>query len=230
MALDTGLRPATTEQPQIPFPDAASLANQQATLEGEQNSPEKIPVLLVVLPIPFFKERLTYKLHFYALHPGLLYLRYPQSERRPTASDVIILTVRTAELPDVVIGGAKIPVSRMGNSSVRFQMTSKNALRSTAATNKSSPAAIWDHAMTTSDLIVQAVVCDRDSVVSASKDADLTAVIAACRTIDGSPPITAVGVAKLVRWQPSSNDPSLSSTLAVIRAPVALPLENAAPR
>lgn len=87
--------------------------------------------------------------------------------------------------------------------------------------------------MTTSDLIVKAVVCDREfalpSFGTIKDDASLTTAIAACRAVDGSPPITAEGIAKLVRLQQQQqqqgNDGDSSRATTTIRAPVSLPLE-----
>ena len=123
-------------------------------------------------------------------------MQNPKSERRPTASDVIILTVKSVDDPDTVLGGARLPVSRV-SFPVRFRMNGKNAVVSTQA---------WNKALASSDLLVQAVVCGRDN-----DKIDYQTL-----PIRGS--LTAQGVAKLVKLQrPDAQD-------ATIRAAVSLPL------
>jgi hypothetical protein len=128
-------------------------------------------------------------------------------------NEVVVITVRTSEQPDVVFAGARIPVSRIGSFPVRFKMTDKNVILSPSST--SSARLVWTQAMTSSDLVVEAVVCPTDAVLP-----DGTIAPSMCRSTEEAAPIRAIGLAKLVRLQSKNDD-----TVTFIRAPVALPLE-----
>jgi len=97
---------------------------------------------------------------------GLLYLKNPQSEVRPTASDVILLTVRDIQRPDIILAGAKLPMSRL-QLPIRFTLNDKNVLEGQQRA--------WQQAVTSNDLLVQAKVCYGDDIQPYECSAKLTA-------------------------------------------------------
>jgi hypothetical protein len=172
---------------------------------------------------------------------GMIYLKNPKSDRRPTPSDVIVLTVRTVDEPDIVVSGAILPVSRIPSFPVRFLLNEKNAIAplqssmQKLSSSSLSPQENWKYVLVNNDLLVQAMVCDRKAVMeirSASSDnlEGTTNPITRrdpllSHQISSSPyeskPLSATGLAKLIRYP---EQPGTSSGSIIIRAPVALPL------
>lgn len=171
----------------------------------------------------------------------MIYLKKPKSDRRPTANDVIILTVRTADEPDIVISGAILPVSRIPSFPVQFRLSEKNAIAPIQSTSSKlppeslSPQEYWKYVLLNNDLLVQAIVCDREAIMdirSTSSDHpegtsgpySRMEQLLSC-PISSSPneskPISARGIAKLIRYPERSRTTSDS---IILRAPVALPL------
>jgi hypothetical protein len=126
---------------------------------------------------------------------GLLTLKNPRSELRPTASDVVLLTVRDVKHPETVLAGAKLPVSRI-RFPLRFKLSTSNLV-------SAKEAAIWKESASQHDLLVQAVVCSSQSLTSSKS------------TTCSNSSFQAQGVAKLLRL--SDND-------VTIRSAVSLPL------
>jgi len=151
-------------------------------------------------------------------YTGLISLKNPRSERRPTAPDeVFLITVESFQHPDAgVLAGAKFPFSKIRGFPFQFQLYPQNILPRQQA--------FWDTDVNKKDdLLVQVVVCKSNSGVCADGLQQTTSATAIQRRSgDGqSTKITsddtvlrARGVAKLLRL----ND-------RVIRAPVSLPLE-----
>jgi hypothetical protein len=126
---------------------------------------------------------------------GLLTLKNPRSENRPTASDIVLLTVRDVKNPDIVLAGAKLPISRI-RFPLRFKLSTSNLV-------SAKEAAIWKESASQHDLLVQAVVCSPESLKTSKSTT--------CSTSS----FQAQGVAKLLRLQ--DND-------VTIRSAVSLPL------
>jgi len=161
---------------------------------------------------------------------GLVSLRNNPNDRRPTASDVLVLTVTTYQRPDVVIAGAKVPIAKIGAFPFRFQMTEKNAVPAPSLNNTPAKEVLsWKEATTTSDLVVNAFVCDRDIILlleansgSSSDNGDIQGLERQCRERNATL-IRGMGLAKLVRLQPAASGDGSAPT--VIRAPVSIVLE-----
>jgi hypothetical protein len=129
-------------------------------------------------------------------HAGLLSLKNPRSEIRPAASDIVLLTVRDVKQPDVILAGAKLPVSRI-RFPLRFRLSTSNLI------NTANVIAIWKESANQHDLLVQAVVCSESSTTAST-------------TSTCNARFRAQGVAKLIRLQESE---------VTIRSAVSLPLE-----
>jgi hypothetical protein len=141
----------------------------------------------------------------------------PTSQRRPTASDIILLTIRTIDDPTQILGGASIPVSRIPSFPARFFLNEKNALPSSSTLN-------WKSAMETTDILVEAVVCSRDIVeekrAAGYKDwLNATAFCSATNAPNG-PPISGQGIAKFLIL----NSGPMGSNPIIIRAPASVVL------
>jgi hypothetical protein len=104
------------------------------------------------------------------------------------------LTVRDVKHPDIVLAGAKLPVSRI-RFPLRFKLSTSNL-------KGAKEAAIWKESACQHDLLVQAVVCSPESLTTST-----------CSTSNAR--FQAQGVAKLLRLQ--END-------VTIRSAVSLPL------
>ena len=81
---------------------------------------------------------------------GLVSLANPQ--KRPLSTDSIVITIRSFDQPDIVLGGARIPVTK-ASFPISFRMFLKNILTEKKAD--------WQTAKE-GDLLVQAVVCPED--------------------------------------------------------------------
>ena len=193
----------------------------------------------------------------FQLLTGLIYLKHPKSERRPKSSDVIVVSVRTMTEPPVIVAGAILPVSRIPSFPVQFRINAKNIIHNSnnnnGATASSSPNdTSWNYLMNNQDLVVQAIVCDRDTIRDengSTKNRNIYNLLNMCQstpTKDSntvpstvySTPLTGEGIAKLIRYTGNSNNidtiqPDASSTsitdatsneILIIRAPVSLPL------
>jgi hypothetical protein len=107
------------------------------------------------------------------------------------------LTVRDVKHPDIVLAGAKLPISRI-RFPLRFKLSTSNL-------KGAKELAIWKESASQHDLLVQAVVCSPESLTtSVSKG-----------TTCSDARFQAQGVAKLLRLQ--END-------VTIRSAVSLPL------
>jgi hypothetical protein len=131
------------------------------------------------------------------MNTGLLTLKNPKSELRPTASDIVLLTVRDVKHPDIVLAGAKLPISRI-RFPLRFKLSTSNL-------KGPKELAIWKESASQHDLLVQAVVCSPESLTTSPST----------RTTCSDARFQAQGVAKLLRLQ--DND-------VTIRSAVSLPL------
>ena len=175
----------------------------------------------------------------------MVYLKNPKSERRPFSSDVIVLSVRTTLEPNVIVAGAMIPVSRIPSSGFPFQfrINAKNAIQNKASS--SSPQETWNYVMNNNDLLVQAVVCDRDTIRfenGGKKNRNIYEVLDICQLApvehdSMSTRLSGEGIAKLIRYTGSNTMDKLESSSSaseskftttpnevIIRAPVSLPL------
>jgi hypothetical protein len=172
---------------------------------------------------------------------GMIYLKNPKSDRRPTAKDVIVLTVRTVNEPDIIISGAILPVSRIPSFPVQFRLNEKNAIAPPQSAaqklplSSSSPQENWKYVLVNSDLLVKAMVCDREAIMDVrttlSDNVEVTSnsqlrmeqllSYLSSSTRDESKPLSAKGIAKLIRYP---EQPGTTSGSVIIRAPVALPL------
>ena len=106
---------------------------------------------------------------------GLLSLSNPQ--RRPSPTDTIVITFRSMDEPDTILGGARIPVTK-ARFPLAFRMFPKNVIKDKMDA--------WQAAKQ-GDLLVQAVVCPED--------------MPKCTMEDGGQ-MGARGVAKLIRNLP----------------------------
>jgi hypothetical protein len=141
----------------------------------------------------------------------------PNSPLRPTASDIILLTVRPLNDKAQILAGARIPVSKIPSFPVRFVLNEKNALPSASSA--------WATAIETVDMVVEAVVCSRDIVEEkrAAGDHDWSNAKKVCSaTATGTTDSTLGGeaLAKLLKLTtgPVGSDP------VIIRAPVSVVL------
>lgn len=151
---------------------------------------------------------------------GQIALNNPASNLRPTASDVIVLTVRSINDPDeTVLAGASLPVSRIPSFPVRFLLNEKNAVLSADGTRDSATKA-WKNALENNDMIVEAFVCSRTSVdEKRSARESLLKLKAVCLATNGSP-MGGKGFAKLLRLSTGKE----GSDPIIVRAPVSVVL------
>ena len=139
---------------------------------------------------------------------GLLYYKNPRSERRPIATDTILITVRTS-MDGPILAAARLPLIKI-RLPLRFRMSERNAVRPEFKDE-------WKRALREEDLVIQATVCPEDSNsnsnTNSNSDATTISVEQICRNRDANG-LQALGSAKLLRLQDGS----------VLRAPVSLPL------
>jgi hypothetical protein len=184
---------------------------------------------------------------------GLIYLKNPKSDRRPNGSDVIVISIRTTLAPTVIVAGAIVPVSRVASFPFQFRINSKNAIHNQSSSSSSlSPQEAWNDAMKNNDLVVQAVVCPRDTIGyenGSHSKRNIYDILDACQlvptetnsvssTTSTSTLLSGEGLAKLIRYgignstsngPLESSEPSSLSTGQIpmeylIRAPVSVPL------
>jgi len=122
---------------------------------------------------------------------GLVYLKNPQSERRPSATDFLFLTVRPFADPSKIIGGARIPLSRATSFSFNFLMNEKNAVSYDDRDAKKT----WDECLSRDDLVLEAIVCSSEIVEDAMHDTQKALKL--CN--EQFQPISARGISKLVK-------------------------------
>ena len=143
-------------------------------------------------------------LNLYALlvlWSGLISLASPNGELRPRATDFLLITFRTVSQPNVVLGGARIPVSKASRFPLAFRLFPRNILPDQLET--------WNKLLTMSndgeggDLLVQVLVCPEDNTSCSEPESRMRSQ----------------GVAKLIRNLPGQLQDQ------TIRAPVALRLE-----
>lgn len=228
-AWEQQLRPSTQERPQILFPDAATLQSRQtqqlAVVEG-----------LVSLRTLRQSTQSTSSSSSIILENGDSKQSQQLRQRRPTNNDVLVLTMRTMELPETIIAAAKIPIAKIGVGAFpfRFQMSEKNAVPSSQRNinrddSSRSPQELWRDATTRSNLLVKAVVCDRD-IVESWKEQSIEQLQQMCYNATNQNPIAGSGASMLLRLPPSSDD-TLSTIIThghartLIRAPVSIVLE-----
>ena len=130
-----GLSAATEYQPQIKF--SGNRPNQGPSARGSQ--------ALQVLPQKGGESPI--------LLQGLVYVDRPDS--RPSFADTLVITAGSAERPDEILAGAKIPVT-MARFPMQFSMYQANIARGKEE--------LWSKAMDR-DIIVTARVCPEASVL-----------------------------------------------------------------
>lgn len=152
---------------------------------------------------------------------GQIALNEPSSSRRPTASDTIILTVRSVNDPtETVLAGANLPVSRIRSFPVRFLLNEKNSVSFAGGSGESSRRT-WINALENDDMVVEAVVCSRSSVdEKRSAGESLLKLKGLCSTTSGST-MGGKGFAKLLKLNTGGQ---AGSNTITIRAPVSVVL------
>jgi hypothetical protein len=155
--VSAGLSAATEYQPQIKF--SGNRPNQGPSARGPQTLqvlPQKGPIL-----------------------QGLVYVDRPDS--RPSFADTLVITAGSAERPDEILAGAKIPVP-MARFPMQFSMYQANIARGKEE--------LWSKAMD-GDIIVTARVCPEASALPCN-DAEST--------------YKAKGISKIIRNLPGMED------------------------
>jgi len=190
-----GIRPATKDRPQIPLPTSVSTNDKAAVPSKSASKTNKDTLSTSVIQ-------------------GLLYLQQPNSERRPQATDVILVTVQSVS-SSTVLAAAKLPMTRI-RLPLRFQVGVNNRVPGQSVAD-------WQSATDAGDLLVTATVCTSPSETDSPMD--FIKMCQATRTDNssGSLPLQATGVSKLLRFAGSSS--SETTTTTSIRAPVSLALE-----
>lgn len=133
-----------------------------------------------------------------------MYLKNPQSERRPISTDLLFLTVRPIDEPTRILGGATIPFASSKSFSFSFVMNEGNA----------KSRATWMEYLNSEDLLVEAVVCSRDVLQEAK---DKKSALMLCE--EQTRPIKARAISKLVQLDRQGAGP------ISIRAATSLALE-----
>ena len=223
--LQQQLKPSTQERPQILFPDTATLQSRQA---------QQLAVVEGLVSLRSFRGSMSSSTST-TLEDAVPKKSQQPQQRRPTANDVVVLTIRTMEQPETIIAAAKIPLAKIGVGAFpfRFQMSEKNAVPSSRFHNNSgdssrSPQEMWREATTRSNLLVKAFVCDRDIVVS-SEEQPIEKLQQACYNASNQNPIAGSGASMLLRLPPRSEDTltanSSNTVRTLIRAPVSIVLD-----
>lgn len=159
--VSAGLSAATEYQPQIKF--SGNRPNQGPSARGSQ--------ALQVLPQKGGESPI--------LLQGLVYVDRPDS--RPSFADTLVITAGSAERPDEILAGAKIPVT-MARFPMQFSMYQANIARGKEE--------LWSKAMD-GDIIVTARVCPEASVLPCN-DAEST--------------YKAKGISKIIRNLPGMDE------------------------
>lgn len=165
--LSAGLSEATEYRPQIKF--SGNRPNQGPTPRGSQ--------ALQVLPQKAVGAS--------PILQGLIYV--DRSDSRPSFADTLVITAGSAEQPDDILVGAKIPVT-MARFPMQFSMYQANIARGKED--------LWSKAMD-GDIIVTARVCPEESVLPC-KDAEST--------------YKAKGISKVIRNLPGMDEGTLVRT------------------
>jgi len=136
---DLGLKPPTEDKPQITLGDRSSVSN-----ESVKRKP-------IIQGLVFFPE----------IAPSDPTAKVPPGQQEKQAldyySDVLVLTAVSATQPDLVLAGAKFPVSAV-RFPFSFEMYNENLL-----TSRSGVQNAWDSVEKTGDIIVKAVICPSDA-------------------------------------------------------------------
>ena len=159
--VSAGLSAATEYQPQIKF--SGNRPNQGPSARGSQ--------ALQVLPQKGGESPI--------LLQGLVYVDRPDS--RPSFADTLVITAGSAERPDEILAGAKIPVT-MARFPMQFSMYQANIARGKEE--------LWSKAMD-GDIIVTARVCPEASALPCN-DAEST--------------YKAKGISKIIRNLPGMDE------------------------
>ena len=165
--LGAGLSEATEYQPQIKF--SGNRPNQGPTPRGSQALqvlPQKAGGVSPILQ-------------------GLIYV--DRSDSRPSFADTLVITAGSAERPDDVLAGAKIPVT-MARFPMQFNMYQANIARGKEG--------LWSKAMD-GDIIVTARVCPEASTLPCN-DAEST--------------YKAKGISKVIRNLPGMDEGTIVRT------------------
>ena len=135
---DFGLKPPTEDKPQI------TLGDRSVSNESVKRKP-------IIQGLVFFPEIAPSDPNA-KVQPG-------QQEKQALDyySDVLVLTAVSATQPDLVLAGAKFPVSAV-RFPFSFEMYKENLL-----TSKSGVQSAWDSLEKTGDVIVKAVICPSDA-------------------------------------------------------------------
>ena len=158
--VSAGLSAATEYQPQIKF--SGNRPNQGPSARG--------PQALQVLPQKGGESPIL---------QGLVYV--DRSNSRPSFADTLVITAGSAERPDEILAGAKIPVT-MARFPMQFSMYQANIARGKEE--------LWSKAMD-GDIIVTARVCPEASVLPCN-DAEST--------------YKAKGISKIIRNLPGMDE------------------------
>lgn len=158
--VSAGLSAATEYQPQIKF--SGNRPNQGPSARG--------PQALQVLPQKGGESPIL---------QGLVYV--DRSDSRPSFADTLVITAGSAERPDEILAGAKIPVT-MARFPVQFSMYQANIARGKEE--------LWSKAMD-GDIIVTARVCPEASALPCN-DAEST--------------YKAKGISKIIRNLPGMDE------------------------
>lgn len=100
---------------------------------------------------------------------GLISLANPTSELRPMSTDTMVVTFTTFSKPDVVLGGARIPVSRAARFPLAFRMFPKNLVKTSSSggdnqkQQKQTPLDWNSMDASQEDLLVQVLVCPENN-------------------------------------------------------------------
>ena len=136
---DLGLKPPTEDKPQITLGDRSSVSN-----ESVKRKP-------IIQGLVFFPE----------IAPSDPTAKVPPGQQEKQAldyySDVLVLTAASATQPDLVLAGAKFPVSAV-RFPFSFEMYNENLL-----TSRSGVQNAWDSVEKTGDIIVKAIICPSDA-------------------------------------------------------------------
>jgi hypothetical protein len=134
--------------PNIVAADITGDTNQAITADDILNASSAASTDRPQIPLPISSDSLGRDL---STIQGLIYLKNTRFERPPSGS-IVLVTVRTLQNPDVVLGGAKFPASKLP---IRFRLNEQNVLKEQAA--------VWKTAQT-QDLLLQAEVCMQEDL------------------------------------------------------------------
>lgn len=185
---DLGLKPPTDEKPQIMWQPTTQQQTKSAINSNNNNAREPILQGLV-----YFPERA----------PSDPTAKVPTGQQEKQKldyySDILVLTATAATQPDIILAGAKFPVSTV-RFPFSFEMYNENLLLSRSDVKK-----VWDRVVKTEDVILRANICESDASEFPCTEQESKK--------------SAEGVAKLI-----TNLPGLAEG-QTLRAPASLPLQ-----